>query len=87
MTYAFYETQQQFQQAALVFVAVCLYEAAGLLVSDGNIAQGEEQALFELIEVARSKNFDAATKTTLGTYANLVQDENDLMRATFGKGQ
>ena len=39
MTYAFYETEKQFQQAALVFVAVSLNESAGRLISDGNIAQ------------------------------------------------
>lgn len=87
MTYAFYETEKQFQQSALVFVAMSLNEAACRLISDGNIAQGEEVALFELIEIARSKSFDNATKSAIGVYANLVQEENDLMRVTFGKGQ
>lgn len=87
MTYAFYETEKQFQQAALVFVAMSLNESAGSLISDGNIAQAEEIALFELIEIARSKSFDTPTKNALGTYANLVQEENDHMRVSFGKGQ
>lgn len=65
MTYAFYETEKQFQQAAFVFVAMSLNEAAGYLISDGNIAQAEEIALFELISIARSKSFDAATKMLL----------------------
>lgn len=87
MAYAFYETEKQFQQAALVFVAMSLNESAGSLISDGNIAQAEEIALFELIEIALSKSFDTATKNALGTYANLVQEENDHMRVSFGKGQ
>ncbi len=87
MTYAFYETEKQFQQAAIVFVAMSLNESAGNLISDGNIAQAEEVALFELIEIARSKSFDTATKNSIGIYANLVQEENDLMRLSFGKGQ
>lgn len=87
MTYAFYETEKDFQQSALVFVAMSLNESAGRLISDGNIAQAEEIALFELIEIARSKSFDTATKNALGTYANLVQEENDHMRIAFGKGQ
>ena len=87
MTYAFYETEKQFQQAAIVFVAMSLNESAGTLISDGNIAQAEELALFELIEIARSKSFDAQTKNAIGIYANLVQEENDLMRLSFGKGQ
>lgn len=87
MTYAFYETEKDFQQSAFVFVAMSLNESAGYLISDGNIAQSEELALFELINIARSKSFDSATKTALGMYANLVQEENDLMRISFGKGQ
>ena len=87
MTYAFYETEKQFQQAAFVFVAMSLNESAGYLISDGNIAQAEEIALFELISIARSKSFDIATKNAIGTYANLVQEENDHMRVAFGKGQ
>ena len=87
MTYAFYETEKEFQQHALVFVALSLSESAYALISDGNIAQSEELALFELINIARLKSFDIGTMTTLGTYANLVQEENDLMRLSFGKGQ
>ena len=87
MTYAFYETEKQFQQAAIIFVAMSLNESAGALISSGNIAQAEELALFELIEIARSKSFDAQTKNAIGVYANLVQEENDLMRVSFGKGQ
>jgi len=87
MTYAFYETEKEFQQAAFVFVAMSLNESAGYLISDGNIAQAEEVALFELIEIARSKSFDLPTKNAIGMYANLVQEENDHMRVSFGKGQ
>lgn len=87
MTYAFYETEKEFQQAAFVFVAMSLNESAGYLISDGNIAQAEEIALFELISIARSKSFDIGTKNAIGIYANLVQEENDHMRVAFGKGQ
>lgn len=87
MTYAFYETEKDFQQAAFVFVAMSLNESAGYLISDGNIAQAEEIALFELISIARSKSFDSLTNTAIGMYANLVQEENDHMRVAFGKGQ
>lgn len=87
MTYAFYETEKEFQQAAFVFVAMSLNESAGYLISDGNIAQAEEIALFELISIARSKSFDSLTNTAIGMYANLVQEENDHMRVAFGKGQ
>lgn len=87
MTYAFYETEKDFQQEAITFVALCLADSAFALISDGNIAQAEELALFELIIIARSKGFDATTMTSIGTYANLVQDENDTMRQTFGNGQ
>lgn len=82
-----YETDKQFQQEAIVFVALSLNEAACALISDGNIAQGEEVALFELINIARSKSFDIGTMTAIGMYANLVQEENDAMRVSFGKGQ
>ena len=84
MSSRFYETDKVFHQEALAFVALCLNESASALISDGNIAEGEEIALFELINIARSKGLDT---TALGLYANLVQEENDLMRATFGKGQ
>lgn len=87
MTYVFYETEKQFQQAAVVFVAMSLNELAGALISDGNIAQAEEYALFELITIARNKSFDIGTMSVLGMYANLVQDENNAMRLSFGKGQ
>lgn len=87
MTMRMYETDKQFQQEAIAFVAVCFHEVACRLISDGNIAEAEELVLFELIEIARSKEFDLGTRNAIGIYANSVQEENDLMRVSFGKGQ
>lgn len=85
MTYAFYETEKEFQQHAIVFVALSLNELANVLISDGNIAEAEEFALFELITIARNKSFDIGTMNALGMYANLVQEENNHMRQAFKK--
>lgn len=87
MAHLFYETEKDFQQSALVFVAMSLNELAGVLISDGNIAEAEEYALFELINIARLKSFDIGTMNALGMYANLVQEENDLMRVFFNKSR
>lgn len=82
-----YQTDRDFQQEAIAYVAVCFYEVACRLISDGNIAEAEEFALFDLIEIARFKSFDIATLNAIGIYANGVQEENDVMRVSFGKGR
>lgn len=83
----FFETDKEFQQAAIVFVALSLNESANVLISDGNIAEAEEYALFELISIARQKAFDIGTMNALGMYANLVQEENDQMRRDFDRNR
>lgn len=85
MTHRFYETDIQFQQDAVVFVALCLSESACDLISDGNIAEAEEIALIELIAISKRKSFDKLTINTIALYLNLVQEENNHMRQAFTK--
>ncbi len=87
MSHRFFEDDKDYQQSAIAFVALALYESACVLISDGNIAEGEEVALFELINIARAKSFDSGTKNAIGMYANVVQEENNHMRHAFGKGR
>lgn len=85
MTHRFYETDKQFQQDALIFVALSLNESACVLISDGNIAEAEEIALIELINIAKQKAFDKSTINSIALYLNLVQEENNHMRQAFTK--
>ena len=87
MATRFYESDKQFQQEAIAFVSVAFYESACVLISDGNIAEAEETALSELINICRSKSFDSGTKNAVATYFNLVQEENDHMRQAFRKNR
>lgn len=87
MSHRFFEDDKDYQQSAIAWVALAVYESACVLISDGNIAEGEEIALFELINVARAKSFDSGTKNAIAMYANLVQEENDHMRLAFGKSR
>lgn len=85
MTHRFHESDKQFQQEALIFVALSLNESACVLISDGNIAEAEEIALIELINIAKAKSFDKPTINSIALYLNIVQEENNHMRQAFTK--
>lgn len=81
MTYRMFETDKEYQQAAIAYVALTVYEIACHVIADGNIADISEQTLFQLLEISQVKKFDQGTKNAIAMYANLVQDENQHMES------
>ena len=81
MSYQMFESEKDYQQSAIAYVALAVYETACSVISDGNIADISEQTLFQLLEIAQVKKFDQGTKNAIAMYANLVQEENQHMES------
>lgn len=79
-----YTEEADFINDSLVIVARLLFDRAVVTISECNIDDGVESALFELLEIAKEQNVEKPTVESIAFYLNTVADENRQMRIDFG---
>lgn len=79
-----YTEEADFINDSLVTVARLLFDRAVVTISECNIDDGVESALFELLEIAKEQNVEKPTVESIAFYLNTVADENRQMRIDFG---